>query len=528
MSFDAPSKDYSGCPSSPEYQNVIDFAAKNTYNPELLGDIDKLKNKYNCKISSPSEAVDLAVQALREADPSIQAYKQPEGLFGPGRAGIGSGIDFKNGELKLSKVIPGSPADIGDLKAGDKILSIDGKPISKLSNLDDVHKLITAEKSILDGNVGIGMSRKENGALKISQVVPKLAADSAGLMEGDAIVAINGNAVSKNESIDTLNKSLQGREGSKVHLLVERNGERFGLNLARRVDGYPTAAMVVERDGKTFETTVPRRAVDVQPVVSKHGDEELTPGGPTLPQDTTYIKVNNFFGSDTTDRIWKALQEQNRAADGSNTTSKDGARAKSVIVDLRDNVGGRIDDIVLTASLFVNKGDLYSLNTRVNSNASAPSFETETVSLNEKTAYTSRTTGGVPVYDGKPPVYTHDRMPLAKRPDQLIVLVNEQTSGSAEMLAEALKVNAGATVVGTETKGYGITQIANPVSRDTMLILNTGHLMSPGGRWFGNGTTIRNGVAPDVRVNNSDDAEAGSNMDEQVKAAIKLIADKRK
>ena len=376
--------------------------------------------------------------------------------------------------------------------------------------------------------IGIGLSRHENGSLKISQVERKSAAESAGLMEGDAIVAIDGIAVSKNQSIDRLNKSLEGREGSQVHLMIERGGERVGLNLARRVDGYPTAALVVERDGKTFETTVPRRAVEVQPVVAKHGNEDLTIGGPTLPHDTTYIKVNNFFGEDTTDKIWKALQNQNEANDASRTSAKDGAQSNSVIIDLRDNVGGRISDVVLTSSLFVKRGDLYSLNSRVKSDPSAPSFETEKVSLNEKNVYTSRTTGGVPVYDGKPPILTNDRVPLASRPEQLIVLVNEQTSGSAEMLAEALKVNAGATVVGTETKGYGVIQLASPVTRDTMLILNTGHIMAPGGRWFGNGDTVRNGVAPDIRIRNSDNSELGSDKDEQVKAAIKLINDRRK
>lgn len=113
-------------------------------------------------------------------------------------------------------------------------------------------------------------------------------------------------------------------------------------------------------------------------------------------------------------------------------------------------------------------------------------------------------------------------------PKQLIVLVNDNTSGAAEMLAESLKVNAGATVVGTETKGMGVITSAHQVKGETMLILPTGHALSPTGRWFGDGKTVRNGVVPDVRVENAANAEFGSDQDEQVKAAIKLINDNRR
>lgn len=61
-----------------------------------------------------------------------------------------------------------------------------------------------------------------------------------------------------------------------------------------------------------------------------------------------------------------------------------------------------------------------------------------------------------------------------------------------------------------------------------MLLVPHSHLFTPNGRWLGNGNTIRNGVVPNVRVETAVNAKPGSDEDDMVRAAIKLIKEKNK
>lgn len=512
MSFDQ-----SVCPPSREYQDVIDLAARRSFSPELLGDLDVLKNKHNCDISqSPSDAVDLAVKALHETDPSITYYRERDGRSIRMRAaGIGTSMELKDGDLKLTKLLPTSPAQAADLRPGDKITSIDGKQIGRSTTMDEVDGLIIATPSELDAKIGIGVKREGNGPVKISQVEPKSAAQAAGLMDGDAIIAIDGTLVSNKESLVDVNKRLEGRKDTNVHLLLERGGERVGINVPRTERDFPTATLTVERNGKPFEITVPRRPIEAPSVSVARASDELTPGGPSIPKNSMYIKINDLYDQKSTNAVWNALNE---------TAQKD----SSVILDLRDNVGGRADDAVLISSLFIKNGVVYRSNERVDSDPKRPKYTMDTATLDENNTTTHRTTGGAPIDDAKPATVTKDRTTPVFQPKELIVLVNENTSGSAELLAEALKVNADATVIGTETKGYGVTQTAHQVSRNTMLFIPDGHLLNSKGQWIGDGKTVRNGIAPDVRIQNPANAEFGTPADEQVKAAIKRIRDRNK
>lgn len=257
-------------------------------------------------------------------------------------------------------------------------------------------------------------------------------AERAGLQVGDRILAVDGVAIPEQPSrelIESMRERLLGQPGRAVELRIARG----------------------ERDDLDF--TVVRGPVQ-QPSVQW---DRLVEGHPNL----GYVHVNQFQNN-TTHELRAAIDRLT-------------ARAKALdglIVDLRDNTGGHLDECVDLCSLFLESGTI--LTTRGRGGIELDTFSAK---------------GGAPFAD----------LPL-------VLLVNGQSASASEVMAGALHDHDRATLVGTRTFGKGVVQtVYRWEDFDCRLKLTTAHYYTP------NGVNIEGtmrapddpgegGIGPDVEV----------------------------
>lgn len=291
---------------------------------------------------------------------------------------------------------------------------------SMLTSLDPYSDFFTAEEYIKYINqidqtfYGIGVSLRESGDyIEITGFVEENgAAQRAGFMVGDKIVGVDGT--------DVTGKSLE-------HV---RNMIIGKLNT--------TVLVTVLREGKEIDITATRVAVN-----------QSTVSGGILKGNIGYISIKSF-GEHTASEfasVKELLQDGN---------------VKKVILDLRDNPGGRVDAAVDIAKMIVPRGDIVKVSYR---------------DKNTKEVYKST---------------------LNNTPFNMIVLVNEHTASSSEILASAIQDSGAGKLIGTRTYGKVVIQQLYNVADGKMVIkLTTGQYLTRNGREI-NGT----GLEPDYPVTN--------------------------
>jgi carboxyl-terminal processing protease len=154
--------------------------------------------------------------------------------------------------------------------------------------------------------------------------------------------------------------------------------------------------------------------------------------------------------------------------------------AQGLVIDLRSNGGGLLQEAVLSASVFVPEGDLV-VTTR------------------------SRTQGDT--------TYRAQGGPLPRHP--IVVLIDRNTASAAEILTAALADNLDAPVVGTRSFGKGVFQQEIGLSNGGALKLTVGEYFTPAGR-----NLAGNGIHPDVRASD----RAGTERDEGIERALEVLA----
>ncbi|MFA6209192.1 MAG: S41 family peptidase [Candidatus Obscuribacterales bacterium] len=184
--------------------------------------------------------------------------------------------------------------------------------------------------------------------------------------------------------------------------------------------------------------------------------------------------------------------------------------AEAVVLDLRNNPGGSYSNAAHTSAFFMDTGKLYSAELRLDSPLEAPQFAHGSFQLTPNVMHEAR--------DFEAHAYL--RLPdLVDVP--MVVLVNEGTASSSEMMAAALRENGDAKLVGTETAGQGVGQKYFPIpSLDAILAVSSLKFRNADGQWLGNGSRNRTGLTPDMLVEQSDGAVRGSANDSQLNAAV--------
>lgn len=151
--------------------------------------------------------------------------------------------------------------------------------------------------------------------------------------------------------------------------------------------------------------------------------------------------------------------------------------AKGLILDLRNNYGGTITNAILMANMMMNEKEIMRIKSRIN-------HEYQIYSENEK------------IFTEKP----------------IVILVNDKTASSAEILAGTLQVNLKAIVIGENTFGKNAIQQVLPMHNRTGLIITTDKYLLPNGK-----DIYKIGLTPDIFIKNE------TNKDIQLEEAEKLI-----
>lgn len=293
------------------------------------------------------------------------------------------------------------------------------------------------------GGLGAYVSKnKDTGDIVIVNPFKNSPAEKSGIKAGDILLEIGGESVAGKE-LDYAVGLMKGEAGTTVKLKLRR-------------------------DNKEFEVDVVREMVDVPTVAHKILNDE----------DIGYIYVATF------DKV--TLEQFNEAL--ADIESKG---CKGLIIDIRDNGGGRLDTVVAMANRILSDGMIMYTETRNG--------------IDEK--------------------FTADAKESYKKP--MAVLINGYSASSSEVFAGAMQDRKVATIVGTKSFGKGVVQSIIPlqgIADGSAVKLTTSKYYIPSGK---NIDGI--GITPDIEVEYDKDKSekvGDETRDNQLQEAIKAVKEK--
>ena len=278
-----------------------------------------------------------------------------------------------------------------------------------LDSLDPYSTFLTKEeyddmKSSAKGEFGgIGVEiNMEQGFLKVVSSYKNLPAYKAGIKPGDIIVMIDDEAIGSMGIVQASDK-LKGEPGSTVKLKIYRDS------------------------GEIKEVIVTREIIKLIPTKVLYYNQDKV----------IYAKIGNF--SEKTSLILK--NELLKIINNNNNI-------KGLILDLRDNPGGILDQAIEVSRLFLNNGLIVSIKTRYS---------------NEEISYDAN---GADIIKGLP----------------IVILINNGSASSSEIVAGALQDNKRALVMGKKSFCKGLVQNLIPFSNGSAIKLTTAKFYTPLGK----------------------------------------------
>jgi len=287
-----------------------------------------------------------------------------------------------------------------------------------MTNLD-AHSTFMDAKSYKDlsvqtkgefGGLGISIGMKD-GALTVIAPLDGTPAYKAGVQAGDIILKIDDKATI-GMNIDESVKLMRGKPGTDITLTIIRKKEL-----------------------KPLKIKITRDIIKIQSVYTK-----------TIEDNLLYLHITSFDQKVVKD-VKKSISDHNNT--------------KGIILDLRNNPGGLLDQAVGLVDLFVEKGDIVSQKGKVKS---------------ENIAYKA-----------------HKENTDTKTP--IVVLVNGGSASASEIVSGALQDFNRSVVIGEKTFGKGSVQVVMPVGKSEALKLTVARYYLPSGR-----TIQAVGVTPDIIV----------------------------
>ena len=284
--------------------------------------------------------------------------------------------------------------------------------------------------TMIEGNYsGLGLSVVgDDGAVKVVSPMRGSPADRAGVKAGDYITHLDGKLI-YGVDLDEAVARMRGPAGTSIRLTIFRPG----------------------RD-EPFDVSVTRGVISLEPVTSK------------LIEGTVGVIAVNEFSAEVGNYVNQAL---------TNLKRQSGGRLSGVVLDLRQNPGGSLDEAVLLSDLFLASGDIVSQRGR---NAAENEYYRA-----EQTPFKGDAARGLPI----------------------IVLVDAGSASASEIVAGALQDNHRALVMGERTFGKGSVQSLIRLDKTHAVKLSTARYYTPSGRSVQEG-----GIQPDIRVPQISDPDA--------------------
>jgi carboxyl-terminal processing protease len=266
---------------------------------------------------------------------------------------------------------------------------------------------------------GLGLEvQSENGLIKVVSPIDDTPAARAGIKAGDLITMLDGQTVqglTLNEAVD----KMRGPPGSTIRLTIKR-----------------------ENVNTPIEVTLTREQIHIQVVKAR------------LEGDIAYIRLT-AFNEQTDPGLRKALSDLRARA---------GENLRGVVLDLRNNPGGLLDQAVAVSDDFLEQGEIVSTRAR---------HPEESQRWNAKPG---DIVAGLPI----------------------VVLINGGSASASEIVAGALQDHRRAVVVGTRSFGKGSVQTVMPLQGNGAMRLTTARYYTPSGR------SIQGlGIDPDIEVASS-------------------------
>ncbi|MCC6927112.1 S41 family peptidase [Novosphingobium sp.] len=276
--------------------------------------------------------------------------------------------------------------------------------------------------TMIDGNYsGLGLSVvMDDGAVKVVSPMKGSPAAEAGVKAGDYITHLDGKLIYGGELDDAV-AQMRGEAGTKIRLTIFRPG----------------------RD-QPFDVTVTRGVIRLEPVTW-----ELT-------ENVGVISVNEFSNAVGSD-VAKAIEA---------LRAKSGGKLEGIVLDLRQNPGGELEEAVALSDLFLTKGDIVSQRGR--DPADDEYFKAESMVPGDLAK-------GLPI----------------------IVLIDAGSASASEIVAGALQDQRRAVIMGDRSFGKGSVQSLFFLdrSRTSAVKITTARYYTPAGRSVQEG-----GIEPDIRV----------------------------
>jgi carboxyl-terminal processing protease len=355
-------------------------------------------------------------------------------------------VGFISGDITASRHSAQANVAFGKLKAFGDVLSqvqtsyveepnvdelINGAIKGMLQTLDphssyltpEMLKQVEVETKGSFGGLGIEIGVKD-GVLTVIAPIEDTPAFRAGLQAGDKIVRIEKEPTRDMNVMDAV-KRLRGEPGTSVTIWVARDGLS---------------------EPKSY--TITRDIIKIRSVKSKN-----------LGDGIGYVKLNQFQ-QDTDSELEKALQAQMKEKGG----------LKGLVLDLRNNPGGLLDQAVKVGDKFIESGLIVYTDGRIE---------------NQKFKYFAHKEG---TYTGFP----------------IVVLVNAGSASASEIVAGALQDHGRAILLGTQTFGKGSVQTIIPMEDGSAVRLTTARYFTPNGR-----SIQAKGIEPDIVVTDGKEAPGG-------------------
>lgn len=285
--------------------------------------------------------------------------------------------------------------------------------------------------------VGIGIYmivNYEEGTIEVVEPMENSPALEAGIQEGDMIISVNGEELTP-ENVRDLSNEIKGEEGTTVKLGIKRGEE-------------------------TLELEVERKRIEVSHIEAR-----------MLENNIAYIQVLDFDGGTAKEfkENYENLKEQG---------------ATSLIIDIRGNGGGVVDEAIDMLEMICEKDSTLLIETDKNGNEE---------------------------------IIKSEENPIIDVP--IVVLVNGNSASASEIFAGALKDHEKATIIGTKTYGKGVIQTLLRLADGSGLKMTTEEYCTP------NRNKINKiGIEPDITVELPENVdEVTEENDTQLQRAIEEL-----